>query len=213
MTAAPSSHSTVMKPNAFERLIAGYLSQNQTFMLAKNSPKDNKDRLFNECARYVNSLGGKFPQILTRCGRVIHSVVVTLCNIIWNLDNQMGRFVELAGGMNTIPAFVHSFGQNADLGIDGIENRVLWDDFVKKKIAMKQLSSASLLAHSLSLNELLFFSCINIPAWTEFKSDIRQIADALERVAKNIQKKAKKMQELRSNISSYSSASLPLTCP
>ena len=53
-----------MKPNAFERLIAGSSSQNQTFMLAKNSPKDNKDRLFNECARYVNSLGGKFPHTL-----------------------------------------------------------------------------------------------------------------------------------------------------
>ena len=107
-TAAPASHPTVMKPNAFERLIAGASAQNKTVVLAKNSPKDNKDRLFNECARYVNSLGGKFPHTLTRCGGVVHSVVVTLCNIIWNLDNQMGRFVELAGGTNTIPAFVHS---------------------------------------------------------------------------------------------------------
>ena len=52
-TAAPASHLTVMKPNAFERLIAESSAQNKTVVLAKNLPTDNKDRLFNECAKYI----------------------------------------------------------------------------------------------------------------------------------------------------------------
>ena len=109
----------------------GSSDSNRTMVALKPYPKSNKDRLFNESAKYVNELGGKFTATATRSGGQVHSVVSALCDVIWTVDNRMSRFVDLSGGPNLVPSFLYLFGQEP--GIDGLSNRTFWIMFVRKK--------------------------------------------------------------------------------
>ena len=82
-------------PSAFDRLMQGSSDSNRTMVSLKPYPKSNKDRLFNESAKYVNELGGKFSATARRSGGQVHSVVSALCDVIWTVDNQMSRFIDL----------------------------------------------------------------------------------------------------------------------
>ena len=62
-------------------------------------------------ARYINERGERFSQKAAHSGGLVHSIVSKGFDSIWAIDNQMQRFVELAGGTNCVPSFTYSLGQ------------------------------------------------------------------------------------------------------
>ena len=193
-TAALPQRIPVKPPaNAFSLLMAGSAANICSILKGHNSPKNNLQRLFNFCCDYINGLGKTFPSHLVRSGGQVFSVASSLTKLIWEIDNNMQYFVDLAGGQNCtcVPSFVYSLGQGTNA--DSLSNRTLWDDYTTKKHAKKHLQSAKLMDLSVELNEILFMGCFNKSLWASFKADIRQCSLALERVSEKLNKKSELM--------------------
>ena len=130
-------------------------------------------------ARYINERGERFSQKAVHSGGLVHSIVSKVFDLIWAIDNQMQRFVELAGGTNCVPSFMYSLGQAGSC--DGLVSRTHGMIMQKiKKIAVKTLSNDILLGLSLELNEVLLMSWFNNACWFTFKLEIYQLSDALQ---------------------------------
>ena len=130
-------------------------------------------------ARYINERGERFSQKAVHSGGLVHSIVSKVFDSIWAIDNQMQRFVELAGGTNCVPSFTYSLGQAGSC--DGLVSRTLWDDHAKKKKkSLSKLFPVTYFWLSLELNEVLFMSWFNNARWFTFKLEIVQLSDALQ---------------------------------
>jgi hypothetical protein len=88
-------------------------------------------------ARYINERGERFSQKAVHSEGLVHSIVSKVFDSIWAIDNQMQRFVELAGGTNCVPSFTYSLGQAGSC--DRLVSRTLWDDHAKKKKSLSKL--------------------------------------------------------------------------
>ena len=124
---------SIPSTNAFALLMNTSSTLNKCTVQLIARTKDNKHILFNEYAKLINSFGATFKDSQVKCGGNVHNVVFVLRDIIWFLDNSMGRFYQLAGGPNCFPKFIAKIGQPDHY--DGMTQRVLWDDFVHKTSA------------------------------------------------------------------------------
>jgi len=71
-------------------------------------------------ARYINERGERLSQKAVHREGLVHSIVSKVFDLIWATDNQMQRFVELAGGTNCVPSFTYSLGLC-------LTNTILWE--------------------------------------------------------------------------------------
>ena len=119
--------------NAFAVMMNGSARSEKLQLTGYSNPTNSSQKLFNACCSLIHKLGERFPKSMVQSGGSVHSVAKVISKTIWELDNQMPRFVDLAGGKLCVPAFVYCIQPNCDGGTyDGVSEQKLCDDWVER---------------------------------------------------------------------------------
>ena len=168
--------------------------------IKEKQPDNKKARLFNEMAKILNELEGKFSKAdVTAPNGSAYQIAEYVTDVVWDIDNSMVSFVKNAGGKANVPDVFLSLMQPK--GMDGIQKRVYINDFKTKKEARRTLASARLQAHHRIGNNLVIGAkCLDDPAWAPFKNDFVNLVNAISRVLLNLERNNETTKRLHASM-------------